>query len=195
MVLFLDAMKRQSRLFRLAMPAAYLMYVLTQYILFGFVYSPTPVMPSDTNSTGAMHSAVHGVAAAATFEGQISQSLSTLGFLMLSFLKNVFEDALRAIMDDGCVFGSAIAFPMKIATVMKNTVPLLLEGGGEMKTEVNEELRQVVLVPDEIFDASRRQSEQAMSQLRSPDSRNEDEAAGLQTSTMPRRVHDQMLTK
>jgi hypothetical protein len=27
----------------------------------------------------------------------------------------------------------------------------LLEGGGKMKTEVNEELRQVVLVPDGIF--------------------------------------------
>jgi hypothetical protein len=141
------------------MPAAYLIYVLTQYILYGFVYSPTPVMPSDTNSTGAMHSAgnasaVHGVAAAATFEGQISESLSTLGFLMLSFLKNVFEDALRAIMDDGCVFGSAIAFPMKIATVMKSTVPLLVKGGGEMKTELDEVWQRVVLVPDAIFNST-----------------------------------------
>jgi hypothetical protein len=53
-----------------------------------------------------------------------------------------------------------------------------------MKTEVNEELRQVVLVPDGIFDASRRQSEQAMSQLWSPDSRNDEGAAELEMSTM-----------
>merc|ERR1711865_433030 len=104
-----------------------------------------------------------------------------LAFLMLSFLKNTVEDALRASLH-GTLFGSAIAFPMKIATVMKNTVPLLLEGGGEIKLEVNEELRQVVLVPDGIFDSSRRQSEQAVSQLRSPSSRNDDGAAELEMS-------------
>ena len=179
MILFIDALHRQSKLFRFAMPAAYLLYVLAGYISFGYSQSPTPISPN-ANSTDALTTA----AAEATFEGRISSSLSTLAFLMLSFLKNTVEDALRAAMN-GTLFGSAIAFPMKIATVMKNTVPLLLEGGGEMKTEVNEELRQVVLVPDGIFDASRRQSEHfAMSQLWSPDSRNDDGAAELEMSTM-----------
>jgi hypothetical protein len=145
MILFIDALRRQSKLFRFAMPVAYLLYVIAGYISYGYIRSPHPISPN-ANSTDALTTA----AAEATFTGQISSSLSTLAFLMMSFLKNTVEDALRAAMN-GSVFGSAIAFPMKIATVMKNTVPLLLEGGGKLKTEVNEKLRQVVLVPDGIF--------------------------------------------
>jgi hypothetical protein len=121
------------------MPAAYLLYVLAGYINYGFIQSPTPIS-QNANSTDALAIA----AAEATFEGRISSSLSTLAFLMLSFLISTVKDALRAARN-GTLFGSAIAFPVKIVTVMKN---ILLEGGGKMKTEVNEELRQVVLVPD-----------------------------------------------
>ena len=43
--------------------------------------------------------------------------------------------------------GGAIFFPLKIGTVMKSTVPLILEGKGKMMTAVDEDSQRVVLVP------------------------------------------------
>jgi hypothetical protein len=135
MILFLDAMKRQSRLFRIAMPSAYLLYVLTSYINYGYIYQPTPIIQPDTNSTG---SAQHAASALGTFESQISGSLSSIGLLMLTCLRSAASDKTG---------GGSINFPMKIAKVMKDTVALILKGKGKMMTQVDEESQRVVLVP------------------------------------------------
>ena len=134
MILFLDAMKRQSRLFRIAMPSAYLLYVLTSYINYGYIYQPTPIIQPDTNSTGSAQAA----SAFGTFEGQISGSLSSIGLLMLTCLRSAASDKTG---------GGSINFPMKIAKVMKDTVALILKGKGKMMTQVDEESQRVVLVP------------------------------------------------
>jgi hypothetical protein len=91
-------------------------------------------MRQDTNSTGAVTAA----AAMGTFEGQISGSLSTLGFLMLAFLYNGMYDRS----------GTAVLFPLPIVTVQKSTVRCILEAGTWMKTEVDGQV--VVLVPKRV---------------------------------------------
>ena len=127
MVLFLDAIKRQSKLFRIAMPVAYLMFVGFAYIRFGYIQS-TPIMP-DTNSKL--------LATGLTFEGQIAGALYSIMFLMLTYLGNAFSDAS----------GTAVLFPLNVTTVLKNALPFILEGGGLMQTEVDVDNQRVVLVP------------------------------------------------
>ena len=80
MILFMDAMKRHSKLFRIAMPAAYLLQVIAMYLYYGYFQSTTPIISAVTNSTATI--AVVGD----TFESQISNALYTIGFLMLSVL-------------------------------------------------------------------------------------------------------------
>jgi hypothetical protein len=132
MVLFLDAMKRQSRLFRLAMPVAYLVFVLAAYIFFGFLAGSTPIARQQgTNSTDP------GTASyvMASFQGQISSSLSSIGFLMASFLYNAMYDRS----------GTAVHFPLPIVTIQRSTVGLILEAGTWMRTQVGRQ--GVELVP------------------------------------------------
>jgi hypothetical protein len=134
MVLFLDAMKRQSRRFRLAMPAAYLMYVLTKYLIFGFDHSPTPIpLLVHANSSDAFAAAT---AALGTFEGQITSSLSSIGLLMLSFFYSSMVDQS----------GTAVLFPLRFVTVEKNTVQLILDSGTWMRT-ASADGQSVVLAP------------------------------------------------
>jgi hypothetical protein len=146
MVLFLDAMGRQSRLFRVAMPVVYLAYVVVTYIYYGYIHATNPIV--FLNTTEGVHSEIAAVAG--SFEGQISGSLLTLIFLMLTFLTNSIEDVVRAVIN-GSVLGSAISFPLRIATIMKASVPLIIEGGGILKTEVDVNCNTVVLVADDIF--------------------------------------------
>ena len=123
MVLFLDAMERQSRLFKLAMPVAYLAYVLAHYIGYGFYWGSTPIARQQgTNSTDA------GTApdVMGSFQGQISSSLSSIGFLMVSFLYNAMYDRS----------GTAVHFPLPIVTIQRSTVGLILEAGTWMRTQV-----------------------------------------------------------
>jgi hypothetical protein len=120
MILFMDAIKRQSKLFRVAMPAAYLMYVLVWYIGYGYIQSPTPIIP-DTNSTDWHQRKLESTGT--TFESQIASALSTIMFLMLSFVYNAQLDRT----------GTAVLFPLNITTVLKNAVLLICEGGGKWK--------------------------------------------------------------
>jgi hypothetical protein len=134
MILFMDAIKRQSKLFRVAMLVAYFVYVIVQYIMYGYIRPSTTIVRQDTTN-----STVSGKAAAAmgTFEGQISGSLYSIALLMLACLKAAMRDKTN---------GDAISFPMKLATVMKNTVPLILRKG-KMMTQLDEDSQCVVLVP------------------------------------------------
>ena len=117
------------------MPSAYLLYVLSGYIIYGYIFPPMPIIQPDTNSTG---SAQRAASTFGTFEGQISGSLSTIGLLMLTCLRSAASDKTG---------GGSINFPMKIAKVMKDTVALILKGKGKMMTQVDEERQRVVIVP------------------------------------------------
>jgi hypothetical protein len=135
-IIFLDAMRRQSKLFRFALPCTYLMLVLVMYILYAYTYHPV-VITTNGNDLG------HAVASAgATFQGQIGLSLSSLGVLMLSFLKSAFSDTS----------GKAVLFPLNVAEVMKTTVPLILEvlkGSHKMAMVLDEPVDEQVVVTDE----------------------------------------------
>jgi hypothetical protein len=113
------------------MPAAYLMYVLVAYISYGYIQSPAPILP-DTNSTDTFTTA----AAAASFESQISSALSTIMFVMVSFVYNALYDST----------GTAVLFPIRFATVLKNAVPLILRAGTWMRTELDEDGQRIVLL-------------------------------------------------
>jgi hypothetical protein len=131
MILFIDALHRQSKLFRFAMPAAYLLYVLAGCISFGYSQSPHPISPN-ANSTDALTTA----AAEATFEGRISSSLFSIVTIMVSFLYSALYDRS----------GTAVLFPFSIATVLKSAVPFILRAGTWMKIEVDEDGQRLVLV-------------------------------------------------
>jgi hypothetical protein len=133
MILFMDAIKRQSKLFKVAMPAAYLMYVMVTYIYFGYIQSPTPIIP-DTNSTDWSQRKL--ASTGATFESQIASALSTIMFVMLSFVYNALYDRS----------GTAVLFPIRFATVLKNAVPFILKAGTWMRTELDEDGQRIVLL-------------------------------------------------
>jgi hypothetical protein len=129
MILFLDSLRIQSRLFRIALPAAYLAYVVATYGLFGYVLPPEVIFKT-TNTSLA------GEGTSQTFQGQISGSLASLALLMTSFLTN-------AMNDDSA--GQAVLFPVKFATMMKSTVDRVLSEGW-MKTGIDSRTQQVVLM-------------------------------------------------
>ena len=103
MILFVDAMKQQSKLFRIALPAAYLFFVCNVYVLFAFFKTEGHPMFNASNSTP---SALR-YAAATTFEGQLSSSIFSILVLMVGFLDSTRRDTE----------GDAIHFPVRIAQV------------------------------------------------------------------------------
>jgi hypothetical protein len=131
MILFMDAIKRQSKLFRVAMPAVYLLYVMVAYIIYGYIRPPHAIA-RDINSTATFPTA----AAATTFESQIASALSTIMFVMVSFVYNALHDST----------GTAVLFPIRFATVLKNAVPFILEAGTWMRTELDEDGQRIVLL-------------------------------------------------
>ena len=136
MILFLDAMRRQSSVFRIILPVVYVVYVLVGHTTYGYLRTNlTLIFEPDVNSTGAFQ---HEIVTGNTFEGQLSSALSTLGLLMLSFLYNTIRDKS----------GTAVLFPLRITTVMKSSVEMIL-AAGMTRTEVDEERDRMVLVPME----------------------------------------------
>jgi hypothetical protein len=136
MALVFDAIRRQSKLFKVTMPVVYLVFVLAEYIGFGYLMPPMPIFRPGDNSTSAFQSTM--VATGLTYQGQISSALSTLGLLMLSFLYNTIRDKS----------GKAVLFPLRITTVMKSSVEMIL-AAGRTQTKVDEERDRMVLVPME----------------------------------------------
>jgi hypothetical protein len=92
--LFLDALKRQSKLFRLTLPGAYFAYVVATYGLFGCVLEPELILANSSRFAGM---------GSRSFQGQISGSLASLGLLMATFLTNAMNDSS----------GQAVLFPVK----------------------------------------------------------------------------------
>jgi hypothetical protein len=115
------------------MPAAYLFCALAGYIIFGYILEPTPII-RDTNSTDWHQRKLESTGA--TFESQIASALSTIMFVMLSFVYNALYDTS----------GTAVLFPIRFATVLKNAVPLILKAGMWMRTDVDEDGQRIVLL-------------------------------------------------
>ena len=103
MILFVDAMKQQSKLFRIALPAAYLFFLCTVYVLYAFFAEGHPMFGANGTNTSLRGYEAPG----STFEGQISSSIFSILVLMVGFLDSIRRDA----------GGDAIHFPVRIAQV------------------------------------------------------------------------------
>ena len=130
MILFVDAQKHQPAAMRVGVPVAYALYVVGAYAVFAFDIPGDQIFHNSTIFTEST-----------TFQGQISQSLSTLAFLMISFLAAALKDAT----------GQAVLFPVKFATILKKAVPHVLASGVWMNVSVDQDDQLVLeqrLVPD-----------------------------------------------
>jgi hypothetical protein len=117
-ILLLDGMKTASRAFRFALPFAYVLFVSSAYVLYGYVYIPHDIIDLNITLAGSQ------VGTDNSYEGHAAGALFSLLLLMFKFL-------LRAITDRG--LGSTISFPIHNIRVHKEAVPFLLEMGGRLE--------------------------------------------------------------
>ena len=118
-IMFLDSVKKTSRLFRLVLPFAYVAYVIVWCAITGFVYRPTPI-------TDGKHDDF--LIAAGTFEFHLSNALLTLLCIMATFIVATVRDWS----------GDTVAFPVEVAQIEKRAVPLIVDAGGLMRATLKE---------------------------------------------------------
>ena len=112
-ILLLDAMRKMSRPFRIALPLAYVMFASQALFYYAFVPGK-PIYIFDTHS--AVSGGVLYYISEATAQGQLTNTLTSILTLMLRFL-------LTALLFPD---GSAICFPIALKT-KKDAVDFVLQ--------------------------------------------------------------------
>jgi hypothetical protein len=87
MILYLDGLRERSKAFHVALPSVYFVYVVTMYVLYGYVMTPMPIISRETvNSTQAGGQETFINASNFSFQGQIAAALQTILFLVSNFI-------------------------------------------------------------------------------------------------------------